>query len=106
MTTASPRPTSIISRPLFHALSPVTTVLAAPIRKCARVLITNEAITAVYPPPKKKGMIGMKAPNAVDRLAEMASRQGLGSSHRTAVPSVAAVTDQPWYSAEASMVAR
>ena len=68
----------VISMPLFHGLKPVTTVLAAPIKKCANVLIANEKIMAEYPLIKKNGTIGMKAPAAVDRVADKADIQGLG----------------------------
>ena len=68
----------VISAPLRQGLKPVTTVLAAPIKKWASVLITKDEIIAVYPSAKKKGMIGINAPAAVDRLAETAATQGLG----------------------------
>jgi len=61
---ASPRPTTIISKPLRQGESPVTTVFAEPIRKGAMVLMTNEMMTARYSVAKKKGAIGMNAPNA------------------------------------------
>ena len=76
--TASPSPTAVISAPLRHALSPVTTVLAAPIRKCASVLMANDAMMAGYPRAKKNGMMGMNAPAAVESVADIAATHGFG----------------------------
>ena len=78
MIKTSPRPMTVISIPLSHGLKPVTIVLASPIIKCDIVLIENEKIIAEYPPIKKNGTIGMKAPAAVDKVAEKADIQGLG----------------------------
>ncbi len=63
----------VISAPLRQGLRPVTTVFAAPMRKCARVLITNEAMIAGYPLVKKNGTIGMNAPEAVESVADSAA---------------------------------
>ena len=38
----------------------------------------NEAMTAGMPTVKKNGMIGMKPPTAVDSVAEIVDRSGLG----------------------------
>ena len=45
----------------------------APTRKCATKLIPKEIMTAVSPPEKKNGMIGTKAPIAVEMPAENAA---------------------------------
>ena len=39
----------------------------------------NEAMTAGMPTAKKNGMIGMKPPMAVETVAEMVERSGLGN---------------------------
>src|SRR3954471_24907523 len=72
-------PTIVISAPLAHQDLVVTSDFAAPTAKCASVLMTNEAITAGIPTAKKNGMIGMKPPAAVERLAEIVERQGFGN---------------------------
>ena len=51
----------------------------APTAKCAIVLMMNEAITAGMPIVKKNGMMGMKPPTAVDTVAEIVDRSGLGN---------------------------
>src|SRR5262249_27617360 len=64
-------PTTVISRPLAHQARVVMSAFDAPTRKCATVLMMNEAITAGIPTVKKNGMIGMKPPTAVESEAEM-----------------------------------
>ena len=49
----------------------------APTAKWAMMLITNAATTAGTPLIKKNGMIGMKAPIAVESAAENAEVHGL-----------------------------
>src|ERR1051326_3951520 len=58
-------PTIVISKPDAHQERIVMSDLTAPTAKCARMLMTNAAMTAGNPLMKKKGMIGMKAPTAV-----------------------------------------
>src|SRR4026209_2835145 len=72
-------PTMVISVPLAHHERVVTSAFDAPTAKCASVLTTNEAITAGIPTAKKKGMIGMNPPNAVETDAESGRRQGHGT---------------------------
>ena len=50
----------------------------APTAKCARMLIANDAMTASMPLMKKNGMIGMKAPIAVETAAEIDDFHWLG----------------------------
>src|SRR5438094_563741 len=42
-------------------------------RKCATKLMAKEAATAVMPPEKKNGMIGTKAPIAVEMADDVAA---------------------------------
>ena len=72
-------PTIVISKPLAHHERVVTSDLDAPTTKCASVLMTNEAITAGMPTVKKKGIIGMNPPIAVDTAADTVERHGLGN---------------------------
>src|SRR5579875_3720887 len=51
--------------------------LAAPTAKCAASETMAEMMMAVYPPRKKNGMMGMKAPMAVESAAETAEVTGL-----------------------------
>ena len=76
--TASIAPTMVISIPLLNQERPVTSVLAAPTAKWATRLINAAAIIAGGPCRKKKGMIGINAPRAVEIVAETAATQGLG----------------------------
>ena len=78
MISASPRPITVISVPPRQGLKPVTTVLAAPIRKWAKVLIANDEMIAGYPLVKKNGKMGIKAPAAVESVADNADVQGFG----------------------------
>src|SRR5881394_1049277 len=76
VTAASRTPTMVISAPLAYQLRFVTSDLAAPTAKWARVAMMNDAITAGIPTVKKNGMMGMNPPIAVDNPAESAERQG------------------------------
>ena len=76
---ASKTPTTVISVPLAHQGRVVTSAFEAPTAKCAMVLITKDATTAGIPTVKKKGMIGMKPPIAVETMAETVDRHGLGN---------------------------
>src|SRR5471032_776922 len=76
---ASRMPTIVISAPLAHHDRVVTSAFDAPTAKWASVLMMNDAITAGMPTVKKNGMIGMKPPTAVDRLAVPIERHGLGN---------------------------
>src|SRR5438477_4081092 len=69
VTAASRMPTMVISAPLAHHERVVTSALDAPTAKWAIVLMMKEAITAGIPTVKKKGMIGMKPPIAVESAA-------------------------------------
>ena len=76
--TASITPTIVISKPEAHQERMVMSDLTAPTAKCARMLMTNAAITAGNPLMKKNGIIGMKAPIAVESAAEKAEVHWLG----------------------------
>ena len=66
-------PIQVISKPDAHQERIVISDFNAPTRKCATKLMPNEIITAVTPPEKKNGMIGTKAPIAVEMAAEVAA---------------------------------
>ena len=66
-------PIHVISKPDAHHERMVINDFNAPTRKCAAKLMTKEAITAVMPPEKKNGMIGTKAPIAVEMADEIAA---------------------------------
>src|SRR5205809_5654955 len=76
---ASRTPTTVISAPVAHHGRIVTSAFDAPTTKCAIVLMTNDAITAGMPTVKKKGMIGMNPPIAVETVAEIVDRHGFGN---------------------------
>ena len=78
--TASIAPTTVISLPLTSHDRPVMIVLAAPTAKCATRLMPAAQMTAVIPPKKKNGMIGMNAPRPVETIAESAATSGLGNA--------------------------
>jgi hypothetical protein len=78
VTAASITPTIVISAPVAHQGRAVTSAFDAPTAKCAIVLMMKDATTAGIPTVKKKGMIGMKPPMAVEMLADNVERQGLG----------------------------
>ena len=62
----STAPTAVISKPLPHHERTVISDFAAPTAKCAASEIMAETITAGYPLRKKNGMMGTKAPTAVE----------------------------------------
>ena len=66
-------PIHVISRPEAHQERIVISDFNAPTKKCATKLILKDIITAVTPPEKKNGMIGTKAPIAVEMPAEVAA---------------------------------
>ena len=68
-------PTMVISNPDAHHERMVIKDFTAPTAKWARILTTNEAITASIPLIKKNGIIGMNAPMAVEIAAEAADFQ-------------------------------
>ncbi len=72
VTTASIIPTTVISIPEAHQERMVMSDLTAPTAKWARMLMMKAAITAGNPLMKKNGIIGMKAPTAVESAAEKA----------------------------------
>src|SRR5438093_11626495 len=71
-------PTAVISRPLAHQVREVTSDLAAPTAKWARMLIANAVTTAIKPDRKKNGMSGMNAPSAVESIDESSDFHGFG----------------------------
>ena len=71
-------PTKVISNPDAHHERSVISDFNAPTRKCATMLMANAAITAAIPVMKKKGMIGMNAPIAVEMAAEADDFHGCG----------------------------
>ena len=73
-------PIAVISRPDDHQERTVISDLAAPTAKCAASEMMAAAMTASIPLRKKKGMIGMAAPTAVDRAPELAETIGLASA--------------------------
>ena len=66
-------PIHVISNPDAHQERIVISDFNAPTAKCAAKLMPKEAITAVIPPVKKNGMIGIKAPIAVEIAADVAA---------------------------------
>lgn len=68
-------PIQVISRPEAHHDRMVMSDFKAPTAKCATKLMPNDANTAFSPPEKKNGMIGIKAPMAVETPAEKAAVQ-------------------------------
>ena len=66
-------PIQVISKPDAHHERMVTSDFKAPTAKCATKLMPKEVITAVIPPKKKNGMIGTKAPIAVEMAADVAA---------------------------------
>lgn len=66
-------PIHVISRPDAHQERIVISDFKAPTRKCASKLMPKDATTAVMPPVKKNGMIGTKAPIAVEMAADAAA---------------------------------
>src|SRR5664279_6399353 len=77
VTTPSIAPTKVISRPLAHQERMVMRDLAAPTAKWAMSEMMAAQMTAGYPLRKKKGMMGMKAPTAVERAPDRAEVMGL-----------------------------
>ena len=77
---ASPKPTTVISAPLFNHDRPVTSTFDAPTAKCAAVLMMNDAISADVPVIQKNGITGMNAPSAVLTEALNADRIGFGNA--------------------------
>src|SRR5689334_10271423 len=71
-------PTTVISSPDDHHEREVISDFDAPTRKCAAMLTANAIATASNPPTKKNGMMGIKAPTAVDIAADPDDTQGLG----------------------------
>src|SRR5208337_4627115 len=80
VTMPSSAPTAVISKPLPHQERTVISDLAAPTAKCAASEMMAEKITAGYPLKKKNGMMGTKAPTAVDNAPENAEVTGLLSA--------------------------
>ena len=66
-------PIQVISNPDAHQERIVISDFNAPTIKCATKLMPKEVTTAVMPPMKKNGMIGTKAPIAVEIPAENAA---------------------------------
>ena len=66
-------PIHVISRPDAHQERIVISDFNAPTRKGAAKLMPKEVITAVIPPKKKNGMIGTKAPIAVEMADDVAA---------------------------------
>ena len=66
-------PIQVISKPDAHHDRMVISDFNAPTAKCAAKLMTKDAATAVMPPEKKNGMIGTKAPIAVEMPADVAA---------------------------------
>ena len=66
-------PIQVISRPDAHQERMVISDFNAPTIKCATKLMAKEVITAVIPPKKKNGIIGTKAPIAVEMAADVAA---------------------------------
>src|SRR5215470_12052854 len=66
-------PIQVISSPDAHQERMVISDFRAPTAKCATRLIPNEAMTASRPPEKKNGIIGTKAPIAVEMPADKAA---------------------------------
>ena len=79
MTAASMTPTIVISNPDAHQDRSVIRDLTAPTTKWAMMLIAKAQMTAAIPVMKKNGMIGMKAPIAVETAAEAEDFQGEGN---------------------------
>src|SRR6266542_3418815 len=77
---ATPNPTTNMSRPLAHTLRPVNRLRAAPIAKCASMLIASDAQTAAPWFSTKNGAIGMKAPIAVATPVTTPSLSGASSA--------------------------
>src|SRR5690348_1810325 len=78
VTAASRIPTNVISKPDDHHGRAVMSDLEAPTRKWAAMLTAKAMITASNPPTKKKGMMGMNAPTAVETAADPEDTQGFG----------------------------
>ena len=66
-------PIQVISRPDAHQERMVISDFNAPTAKCAAKLMAKEMATAVMPPEKKNGMIGTKAPIAVEIADDVAA---------------------------------
>ena len=66
-------PIQVISKPDAHQERMVISDFNAPTIKWAAKLMPKEMITAVMPPMKKNGMIGTKAPIAVETAADVAA---------------------------------
>src|SRR3989442_13732614 len=66
-------PIQVISNPDAHQERMVISDFNAPTRKGAAKLMPKEMATAVMPPVKKNGMIGTKAPIAVEMAEEGAA---------------------------------
>ena len=64
--------------PDAHQDRVVISDFAAPTAKCAAMLTANATTTALNPPKKKNGIIGIKAPTAVDNAAERQEIHGFG----------------------------
>ena len=79
MTAASMTPTIVISNPEAHQDRRVINDFTAPTAKWATILTAKAHITAGVPVMKKNGMIGMKAPIAVETAAEAEDFQGDGN---------------------------
>ena len=79
VTTASPKPTTVISVPLFHHVRPVTITFDAPTAKCAAVLMANDQASAGIPDKNINGNTGTIAPTAVLTVALTADRHGFGN---------------------------
>src|SRR5260370_41598015 len=75
-TAPSSAPIQVISNPLLHHDRIVIRDFAAPTAKCAASETIAATITAGIPVIKKNGMIGIKAPTAVDKAPETAATIG------------------------------
>src|SRR6267378_7630160 len=78
VTAASITPTIVISNPDAHQERSVISDFTAPTAKCATMLIAKAQTTAPIPLMKKKGIIGMNAPIAVEIAAEAEDFHGDG----------------------------
>src|ERR1700730_6900614 len=96
VTAASITPTIVISKPDAHHERSVISDLTAPTRKCATMLIANAQTTAAIPLMKKKGMIGMKAPIAVEIAADADDFQGFGKLCSDKPSSLCAIACTIW----------
>src|ERR1035438_10666070 len=102
VTAPSSAPTAVISKPEDHQERTVISDLAAPTAKWAAREMTAAAMTAWIPCMKKKGMMGMVAPTAVESAPELAETMGLESAS-SEVPSLSPARTRSICSGSAAM---